>query len=278
MLDLALIYSVKDQGQAEHYFQHVYPMLDGIQRNYVRDLASYGLLGYCPACGVGEVQIDYMFSADGKTPVWRERGVCRCGLNTRMRATLDWIVTSETLNRTSVVYCSEGKTAFYKALLDFLPLTIGSEYIPNQAPLGSVDRHGLRCESLEQLSFADDSFDLLVSLDVLEHVFDFEAALDNMLRVLKPGGVALVTVPFQFGRERTQRRAEVDAGGRLVHRLPPVYHGDPISGVGALLVYDFGWDLIDYAKAIGFRDVEFLFIWSEAKKYLGINYILRMRK
>lgn len=278
MLETALIYSAKEMRHSDHYFQHIYPVLDTVQGQYLSSEPQYNLTGYCPACGVGNIAIDYMFSSDGKTPVWRERGVCSCGMNTRMRSTLDWIVTSETLNRASVVYCSEGTTPFYKALLDFLPLTIGSEYIPKQAPLGSIDRHGLRCESLENLSFADNSFDLLVSLDVLEHVFDYQAALDNLYRVLKPGGVALITVPFHFTKSTTVRRAEIDHTGYVNHLLPRVYHGDPMSNSGALLIFDYGWDLIDYAKSIGFHEVEFLFIWSEVKKYFGINYILRMRK
>ncbi|MBK6741808.1 MAG: methyltransferase domain-containing protein [Hydrogenophilales bacterium] len=278
MLELALIYSARKPSHTEHYFQDIYPLLDKVQLKYVSCDASFNLTGYCPSCGVGNVAVDYMFSADGKTPVWRERGVCSCGMNTRMRCTLDWILSSENLSRNSLVYCNEGTTAFYKALLDFVPLTIGSEYIPKKAPLGSIDRHGLRCESIENLSFADDSFDLLVSLDVLEHVFDYQAALRNMYRVLKPGAAALITVPFHFNRADSVKRAEINATGHIEHLLPAVYHGDPINNSGALLVYDYGWDMLDYAKSLGFRDIQFLFIWSEAKKYFGINYLLRLMK
>jgi SAM-dependent methyltransferase len=49
--------------------------------------------------------------------------------------------------------------------------------------------------SVLEMPFADDSFDLAVSLDVIEHLQDDEAALRELRRVLAPGGTLLVTVP-----------------------------------------------------------------------------------
>jgi SAM-dependent methyltransferase len=49
------------------------------------------------------------------------------------------------------------------------------------------------------LPFHEPLFDLIVLLDVLEHVSDDEAALDALGRLLKPGGSLLITVPaFPF--------------------------------------------------------------------------------
>lgn len=47
----------------------------------------------------------------------------------------------------------------------------------------------------EKLPFKDKSFDLIVALDVLEHIDEDRAALDEWRRVLKPKGKLLVTVP-----------------------------------------------------------------------------------
>ena len=44
--------------------------------------------------------------------------------------------------------------------------------------------------------FPDESFDSIVCSQVLEHVFEPEAFLDEVARVLKPGGHFLFTVPF----------------------------------------------------------------------------------
>lgn len=46
-----------------------------------------------------------------------------------------------------------------------------------------------------KLPFPDDAFDLILTTDVVEHVDDDQAALRSIARVLKPGGVALLTAP-----------------------------------------------------------------------------------
>jgi SAM-dependent methyltransferase len=49
--------------------------------------------------------------------------------------------------------------------------------------------------SVLEMPFADGSFDLAVSLDVVEHLDDDLAALRELRRVVRPGGALLVTVP-----------------------------------------------------------------------------------
>ncbi len=49
---------------------------------------------------------------------------------------------------------------------------------------------------LVSLPFKDGSFDLVVHVHVLEHILDDGAALREIRRVLRPGGVSLMMVPF----------------------------------------------------------------------------------
>jgi SAM-dependent methyltransferase len=46
-----------------------------------------------------------------------------------------------------------------------------------------------------RLPFPDDTFDRIIASEVMEHIPDDLAALDELARVLKPGGVLAVTIP-----------------------------------------------------------------------------------
>lgn len=56
------------------------------------------------------------------------------------------------------------------------------------------------------LPFADASFDCVVSTEVLEYVPDEDCFVEEMHRVLMPGGLAVVTVPFMFNFHNDFRR------------------------------------------------------------------------
>ncbi len=48
------------------------------------------------------------------------------------------------------------------------------------------------------MNLADASQDCFLCVSVLEHIDDFEKAVSEMCRTLKPGGCAIVAVPFAF--------------------------------------------------------------------------------
>jgi ubiquinone/menaquinone biosynthesis C-methylase UbiE len=50
---------------------------------------------------------------------------------------------------------------------------------------------------IEELPYQDNFFDMVVSTDVLEHVFDLHTCISQIMRVLKPGGIVIVRVPFR---------------------------------------------------------------------------------
>ena len=49
--------------------------------------------------------------------------------------------------------------------------------------------------SVEALDFDDANFDVVISCDVLEHVKDDTGAMREMARVLRPGGICVLTLP-----------------------------------------------------------------------------------
>src|ERR1700722_1530728 len=104
---------------------------------------------------------------------------------------------------------------------------------------GSRRPDGAVCEDVTALTFDNESLDLIVSSDVLEHVPSLDQAFSETARVLRPGGAHLFTVP---PRAKTRKRAEI-IDGKTHHIETPEYHLDPLSPQGILAFWDVGPDL-----------------------------------
>lgn len=102
---------------------------------------------------------------------------------------------------------------------------------------------GVRCENLESLTFDDESIDLHITQDVLEHVHSPTAVFREIARTLKPGGAHLFTVGLVNKLEPSRMRVRTTTDGQLEHLMPPEYHGNPISEEGALVTVDWGFDI-----------------------------------
>ncbi len=48
----------------------------------------------------------------------------------------------------------------------------------------------------QRIPFPNNSFDIILALDVLEHIYDTKTAFTELSRVLKPNGTLIVTVPY----------------------------------------------------------------------------------
>lgn len=90
---------------------------------------------------------------------------------------------------------------FHKILRPYEPLFEGVDYRAyGYEPEMKGDRYD--CDGhqdIENLSFPDASLDAVICLDVLEHVLNPFKAAQEVVRVLRPGGYALVAVPFMAG-------------------------------------------------------------------------------
>ena len=124
------------------------------------------------------------------------------------------------------------------------PFYSSSHYFPEIVPGQTHPRVHSRCENLEALTFPDSSFDLFVTQDVMEHVFDPEAAFREICRVLKPGGAHVFTVPLVNKTRPSRRRAAVLPDGQIIHYCKAQYHGNPIDAKGALVTIDWGYDVV----------------------------------
>ncbi len=130
-----------------------------------------------------------------------------------------------------------------------------STYRPAE-PLGRS--LGTRCtnQDLAQLRFADESFDLVLTSDVMEHVRLDDRAHREIRRVLRPDGVYLFTVPHHRDRAETTVRVRVldpDDPARDQHVMEPEYHGDANSEEDRALCYrTYGTELDRTLERLGF--------------------------
>ena len=121
---------------------------------------------------------------------------------------------------------------------------IPSQFFPNQ-PLGSMVGGTMRCENLEALTFADDSIDLHVTQDVLEHVFHPRKVFSEIARTLKPGGMHICTVPLVNKHHPSKLRARI-CNDEIVYLVPEEYHGNPIGDGKSLVTVDWGFDICQH--------------------------------
>ena len=119
---------------------------------------------------------------------------------------------------------------------------VGSHFFPD-SPFGSLVK-GWRNENIESQTFADKSFDIVITQDVLEHVFHPAKVFAEVHRTLDDDGLFLSTFPIQRSLiNAVTLRAEITEGGTITHHMPPEFHGNPISGDGSLVTVDYGYDI-----------------------------------
>jgi len=198
--------------------------------------------GHCPACGN-----DAVFRA--RHDWLRDHYLCnRCGSVPRERALMLTIERFYPGWRDLVIHeSSPGNRGTSVRLANECRGYVGSQLYPDLPP-GSTAREW-RCENLEALTLADESVDLHVTQDVLEHVFDPARVFQEIARTLRPGGAHLFTVPLVNKAAPSRRRAERLGDGSIRHLLEPVYHGNPIDGDGSLVTVDWGYDIAAFIQA-----------------------------
>lgn len=69
------------------------------------------------------------------------------------------------------------------------------EICKEKAVVNGLAKKIFRLEKAEKLSFPDNSFDIIYSFTVLEHVADVKKTMSEMIRVVKPGGLIYIHTP-----------------------------------------------------------------------------------
>lgn len=95
-----------------------------------------------------------------------------------------------------------GRGAFAKYLADQGAELTAGDFSPHAVELAATLLEGRArtvVADVQSLPFPDESFDLVVSLETLEHVPDPDRGLAELVRVTKRGGRLIVTTPNYLG-------------------------------------------------------------------------------
>jgi len=147
---------------------------------------------------------------------------------------------------------------------------IGSQYFPHKNPSPLIG--AVRYENLEALTFPDESIDLHVTQDVMEHVFDPSKVFREIARTLKPGGAHVFTVPLVNTDKPSKRRARRSENGQIEHIEPAKHHINPISNEGSLVTIDWGYDICTHIFHACRLFTQMVYI-DDLSKGIRANYI-----
>jgi SAM-dependent methyltransferase len=198
--------------------------------------------GWCPICEAGVT-----FTA--RESWFRDHYLCdRCGSIPRERALMHVVQTQYPNWRDLNVHeSSPGNRGASIKLAQQCRCYTPSQYDPQ---LGFGNTHpsaGYRSENLEKQTFPDKTFDLVVTQDVFEHVFDAPTAFKEIARTLRPGGAHIFTTPLVNKKNPSEKWASLSDAG-IVHHHPPEYHGNPMSADGSLVTWHWGEDIVMHIK------------------------------
>jgi hypothetical protein len=121
-----------------------------------------------------------------------------------------------------------------------------TQYYPGERSGKMVNQ--VRNEDLENQSFPDCYFDIVVTQDVMEHVYDPRKAFAEIARTLKRGGAHIFTVPLNSENEPSAVWATKGEDGNPVFLHQPEYHGNPLDPKGSPVTMHWGYDIVDFIK------------------------------
>jgi SAM-dependent methyltransferase len=194
----------------------------------------------------------------------REGNICSgCGLSKRVRMIV-WSLRRlfPDLGSLDILHLNQinGLKPVLATALSVTETVYQPELPPGALIEGSIN------EDMARLSFENDRFNLVIHSETLEHLHDYEAALAEAARVLKPGGRQIYTIPLLHNRT-TRRRIGLGPRGEPVHLLPPSYHGNEGEYP---VVWEFGGDFLKQRKPY-IEQIHYDNYWSNQKVFTVVE-------
>jgi SAM-dependent methyltransferase len=147
--------------------------------------AVSGVLNTCTICNLQfpEIQTD----------------ICPgCGARARHRQVVD------VLGKIGNPFDDQRVLACYANSVEKISILSGAKEVRN-FDIRPVTETDFQMDIQHMDSIADDSFDRFIALHVLQHVSDDHQAMREIYRILKPGGMALLTIPYRTEGKTTER-------------------------------------------------------------------------
>ena len=214
------------------------------------------LTGRCPCCDRST-----LFLSAGGTHFREDLRCARCFCAERNRAVMSALEKNYPGWRNTTLHEASPYGRLSKKL------KLGVEGYSSSTYLSDHKRQAADHQDLQCLSFANESFDLFITQDVLEHVSDPIKAIKEVHRVLKPGGAHIWTVPY-YPASPTVKCAEI-RNGQIVHLETPEYHGDPLDPDGALVFTRWGNDHQSMVDDSADFETEFIEIFDRKAGVIG---------
>lgn len=192
-----------------------------------RQFRSYSPDRNCPICGYTG-----RFLSLGTPPRWDGR--CPdCGSRERHRLIHLFLERNDIDLRDGRSILHFAPEAYFTRYMLGIDAYHTADIVPGKA------RHAM---DMARITFEDCSVDVVISNHVLEHVSDDRRALDEVYRVLKPHGFAILTVPQNWARASTYENPDLRTDAERYAHYTDISH----------LRY-YGRDFPDRLAAAGFE-------------------------
>jgi SAM-dependent methyltransferase len=192
-----------------------------------RQFRFAGLPRTCPICGYHGI-----FISVGHPPRWAARCL-NCGSRERHRLLRLWVTQGD------------GDRLAGKRILHFAPEKIVMRQMRHNPLYETADlmQSGVTHKvDITRVALPDAGYDVVMAHHVLEHIPDDCQAMRELFRLLRPGGIALLTVPLNATRRETHENPTItDAASRWAHFSAHDH------------VRYYGTDFADRLRAVGFE-------------------------
>ena len=154
---------------------------------------------------------------------------------------------------------------------------LASQYYPSHEFGSMID--GFKNEDLEHQTFPDESFDLVITSDVMEHIYDPEKAFKEIARTLKKGGAHIFTVPIINKHIKTEIWATLGENGQPNFLREPEFHGNPVDPNGSPVTMHWGFDMVDFIKKVSGLETDIVALYDQEHGIMGeFNEVFVTRK